>query len=394
MTRLVFIESAAEMGGVEFSTLYLASHLDRRLWDVTVICPSEGSLASSCRAAGVAVRLVPLPRLLSTSFRVGHGDTRLPNPFAWAWNLCAALLAASRLRRCLLQTRPQVVVTKGIYAHFSGGMAARCLGIDCVWHLQDFISERFWGIQRRVFGLFSRFYPRAIVVDGTPIAHQLPRAIQQRVTVLLNGIDTALFHPGIDGQPVRSQFGISPEDLVLGHAARLTPWKGQHYLLEAFAVLAPRYPGLRLLLVGSPLFDNDAYERRLRARVTELGLGDRVIFTGFRRDLPQVLAAMDVFAHPSVEKDTSPLALLSAMAAGLPVAAFDIDGVREVLLDDGLLVPVGNIPLLASAIERLVVDAELRERLGGRSRAAALARFSLERHIAGMQAVLASGQVE
>ena len=100
MTRLVFIESAAEMGGVEFSTLYLASHRDRRLWDVTVICPSEGSLASSCRAAGVAVRLVPLPRLLSTGFRVGHGDTRLPNPLPGPEPMRSAL-AASRLRRCL-----------------------------------------------------------------------------------------------------------------------------------------------------------------------------------------------------------------------------------------------------------------------------------------------------
>jgi glycosyltransferase involved in cell wall biosynthesis len=241
-------------------------------------------------------------------------------------------------------------------------------------------------------GWLSRLFPDAIVVDGTPIARQLPLIVQARTSVLLNGVDTRVFTPAVDGQLVRTQLGIGLQQVVIGHAARITPWKGQHHLLEAFGMLAPRFPQLRLLLVGSAMFDNDAYEQRLRARVEELGLSSRVIFAGFRRDLPQVLAAVDIFAYPSVEKDTSPLALLSAMSSGLPVVAFDIEGVREVVLDDGLLVPVGDAGKLASALGQLLVDVESRRQLALRSRAAALARFSLERYVAGMQAVLASGR--
>ncbi|MHB9034045.1 MAG: glycosyltransferase family 4 protein [Anaerolineae bacterium] len=386
--KLVIIESASEMGGVEFSTLYLVTHLDKACWQVTVVCPGEGQLVSACREAGIPVKVVSLTPLLSTSFRLGHRDSRVPNPVAWVWNGCATLVAAGRLKRFLSRDQPDLLLTKGLYAHLCGGLAAKRAGIRCVWHLQDFISERFWGIPRSFWGFLARVLPDEIVADGTPIARQLPAAVQKYVRVLLNGVDTQEFRPDIDGMLVRQQLGIAKEQVVIGHAARITPWKGQHHLLEAFASLAVHYPQLRLLLVGAPVFDNDRYEQSLRARVCDLHLQDRVIFAGFRRDLPQVLAAMDIFAYPSVEKDTSPLALLSAMSCGLPVAAFDIEGVREVVGNAGLLVPVRDEAGLADSLARLIVDQLLRQELALRSRESAVTRFSLEQYVAGMESAL------
>src|SRR5262249_36326771 len=160
------------------------------------------------------------------------------------------------------------------------------------------------------------------------------------------------------GTPVRRELGIPPDALVIGHVARMTPWKGQHYLLDAFARVGRAIPRAHLLFVGAPVFDSGAYERSLRERTAALGLADRVCFAGYRTDLPQVLAAMDLFAYPSVEKDTAPLALLSAMAAGLPVVAFDIEGVREVMgnADDGWLVAVEDVAALARALAAVLDD--------------------------------------
>jgi len=228
-------------------------------------------------------------------------------------------------------------------------------------------------------------------VDGGAIARQLPLRIQSRVSVVFNGIDLQTFRPGLDGQGWRAQFGISPGELVIGHAARITPWKGQWYLLEAFGKIAPRYSNVRLLLVGAPIFDSDLYERRLRARVDELGLSQRVTFAGFRADLADALSAMDIFVYPSLEKDTTPLALLSAMGCGLPVAAFDIEGAREALDDAGILVPVGDAEKLAEALEKLVGDASLRKRLAERSRARAVRHFGLEKYAAEMESVFLRG---
>ena len=389
-TKILFVETASAMAGVEFSTLYLAQHLDRARWAAQVVCPEEGDLPAACRAAGVAVAILPRPALRPSSLRVGQGDRRIPDPAAWAWDLGSLLVAARRYSRFLQAERPGLVITKGTLAHFYGGLAARRAGIPCIWHVQDFISERFWGLNRRVFGLLAGWLSTQVIADGGSIIRQLPLKVQAKAHVVFNGVDTAVFHPGIDGSPVRQELAIPAEAAVIGHVARLTPWKGQHHLLEAFGQIAPKFPQAYLLLVGSPLFDSNAYEQQLKKRSRELGLNERVIFAGYRRDLPQVLGAMDIFAYPSVEKDTSPLSLLSAMATGLPLVAFKIDGVCEVVEGgaEGLLVQVGNTVELARALERLLCSATLRQSLARKIHRKAVACFSLDAYVKNMQALL------
>jgi glycosyltransferase involved in cell wall biosynthesis len=385
---VVFVETAAAMGGVEWSTLYLARHLDRARWHPLVVCPEEGDLPAACRSSGVEVHVLPRPAFLSTSIRLGS-KLRVPNPLACGWDVGVALLAARRLRRLLAEACSDLVVTKGMFPHFYGGLAARWAGIPCIWHAQDLISERGWGLFRRCFGQLARWLPTRIVADGSPIVHQLPRSLQGKVPVVFNGVDTRVFRPGLDGAAVRRELAIPADACLVGHVARLTPWKGQHFLLESFARVAPSYPQARLLFVGSPVFDNDAYERRLRERTAALGLVDRVVFAGYRHDLPQVLAAMDVFAYPSVEKDTAPLSLASAMAAGLPIVAFDIEGVREAVGGErnAALVPVERVDALAGALGEVLGDAELRRRLSRGARRRAEGALSLDRFVSSFEEI-------
>src|SRR5262245_25927027 len=331
--KVIFIESAAAMGGVQFSTLYLAQNLNQRQWRPVVVCPEEGDLIRACREAGIETALVAYPRLWATSVRVGR-SIRLPNPFAWLWNLAVIWRAAQRMKMFLRESIPDLVLTKGLASHFIGGLAARSLGIRCIWHAQDLISDRSFGLYQRVFGIAARLLPQQIIVDGAAIKQQLPASLQSRISVVHNGVDTSEFRPGLDDSTIRADLGIRKDQIVIGHAARITPWKGQHYLIEAFARIAGDYPDACLLIVGSPVFDNDAYESRLRSMADEFGLTDRIRFAGYSHDLARVLAAMDIFAFTSVEKDTSPLALLSAMSGGLPTVAFDISGVRELFNDN------------------------------------------------------------
>ncbi len=385
---VVLVESAAAMGGVQFSTLYLAQTLDPAQWKLIVLCPEEGDLTRACRHSEIEVHVLPQPRLWSTSIRVGA--VRWPNPAAWAWDLRLIATAARRLRRFLIQCSPDVVMTKGLSAHFLGGLAMRKLRLPCVWHVQDFISEQTMGIYRRIFGLAARWLPDQIIVDGRTIAEQLPRSLQSRITVIHNGVDTNVFRPDLDGVPVRRSLGIPDDHLVMGHVGRVTPWKGQHYLIEAFARIANDHPNLTLLLVGSPVFDNDSYQRRLLSLTAQFDLEDRIKFAGYRRDLPDVLAAMDIFAFTSTEKDTSPLALLSAMACGLPVVAFDIAGVRELLAheDQFLLVPAENVFELSRALSRVIADEKLRRVLADAARKQATNEFGLEKYRERIEQVL------
>jgi len=386
--KVVFVESAAAMGGVQFSTLYLAQRLNRELWNPIVVCPEDGDLIQACRNAGVETQVLEQPGLRSTSVRVGR-TLRLPNPAAWLWNGFRVRAAVRKLKRFLAESRPELVVTKGLSSHFVGGMAARKLGIPCVWHVQDFISERTFGIYRRAFGRVARWLPKQIIVDGATIAEQLPRSLQSRITVIHNGVDTSIFRPGLDGNAVRRELGIPPDHLVVGHLGRITPWKGQRYLIEAFAAIASKYPKVSLLFVGAPVFDNDAYQRRLLSMVSRRGLNEQVRFAGYRHDTANVLAAMDVFAFTSIEKDTSPLALLSAMSCGLPIVAFDIAGVRELMASEHQfqLVPVEDIRALSNALETILSDQDLRNRLGASARKQATTEFDLDKYTARIEQV-------
>ena len=142
------------------------------------------------------------------------------------------------------------------------------------------------------------------------------------------------------------------------------------------------------MLVGAPTFDNDRYQQKLSKLVKDLGLEKKVIFTGFRSDLPQVLAAMDIFAYTSVEKDTSPLSLISAMSCGLPIVSFDIQGVREVIGENGLIVPVEDVEKLAIELGRLVDNQALRRHFSELARESAVGNFGLQRYVENIEEVL------
>jgi glycosyltransferase involved in cell wall biosynthesis len=252
--------------------------------------------------------------------------------------------------------------------------------------VQDFISERFWKIYQRLFGQVARWMPDHIIVDGASISRQLHHTVQDRTSIIHNAVDTEVFRPELDGQAVRQEVGIPFDAMVIGHIGRMTPWKGQHYLLEAFARIAAVMDNVYLLFVGAPVFDSNAYQHDLINLTAKLCLSDRVKFAGYRHDIPSVLASMDVFAFTSVEKDTSPLALLSAMSAGLPIVAFDIEGVQELLTaEEQILVPVGQVNALASSISTLLSDAALRHRLGTSARRRAETEFGVDKYVSRVQ---------
>lgn len=375
------------MSGVEFSSLYLAQHLDAARYKPLVICPTEGDLPNRCRESNIPFAFVPVPRFHSTGILVF--DRVIPNPLAILANLAALVRGARPLARFLRDLRsssgdasPVLILTKGMLAHFLGGLAARWARIPCVWHIQDRVSNRAGPLYAWTLALVGRLLAQQIIVDADSIARQLvPIVPRDRVHTIWNGVDTHEFSPQIDGAGVRAEWKLSPQDQVIGMAGRLTRWKGQHLLLRAFARLAPNFPNAYVALIGASLFDTDHYVRELRSLVDELGLRDRVIFAGFRWDMPQVFAALDVVAHPSLDKDSSPLAVVSAMASGKVIVCASVDGTAQLFEDgkDGLLFPPGDAAALADKLELVLCDADLRARLGCAARAKAEHELSVEK---------------
>ena len=183
-----------------------------------------------------------------------------------------------------------------------------------------------------------------------------------KVRVVHNGVDVARLRQHRPRAEVRGELGLASATQVVGLVARLDHWgKGHRKFLTALANLKDCYPVEALIIGGG------RREAEVKQLAGEMGLAGRVHFLGQRPDIPDLLAALDIFVLPSHSEGVS-LALLEAMAAGLPVIVSAVGGLPEVVTDgvNGLLIPPKEPEALAGALARLLDDPALAKKLGER----------------------------
>lgn len=177
--------------------------------------------------------------------------------------------------------------------------------------------------------------------------------------------------------------GIPAGAQVILHIGRIVPWKGQHVLIDAMAMVRDVQPHAVAVLIGAATdLQGSDYEQRLKQQVADLHLGDHVVFAGARRDIPAVLAMADVVVHSSTTPEPFGRVVVEAMAAGRPVVAADEGGVPEIIDDGrtGRLVAPRDPALLAEAILAVIGDPEGAAVMGRCAQQEILSRFSLGRH--------------
>ena len=295
----------------------------------------------------------------------------LPGLNGWVWlrfflTLCRVL---RRYRIQLLHTNSYV---PGNYARLAAALMRVPLIVDH-WHGFTRFSRK----RRLICRLLGRRTTLSLAVSQGVRDYVIEQCALDpaKVRVVANGIDLARIQEHRPRAEVRRELRITEDARVVGLVARLDHWgKGHQELFRALAGLKDRYP-LEALIIGG-----GRREAELRQLAAELGLGPRVNFLGQRRDIPDLLAALDILVLPSYSEGVS-LALLEAMAAGLPVIATAVGGLPEVVTDEvnGLLIPPRDPEALARALARLLADPDFARRLGEQARAEVEAHYSLER---------------
>lgn len=228
---------------------------------------------------------------------------------------------------------------------------------------------------RRAAGRLVSAYV-AVSPTTAEVARKNREAPESRLVVIDNGIDTSRYGRDPAARAAaRAELGLPADAVVLGTVARLSPEKSQRTMIDAALPLLG--PGLRLLLVG-----DGPESPALRAQAAGLpgGAGRWIVFAGARSDVPAMLAAMDVFVMSSVTEGL-PVALVEAMASGLPVVSTAVGGIPGVLGDIGVVVPVGDVPAMTRELSLLAGDAALREKRGREGAAVATAGFGLSRMV-------------
>lgn len=197
--------------------------------------------------------------------------------------------------------------------------------------------------------------------------------------VIYNGSDVTRFAPGPASEVLRAELGLEAGSLVVGIVGRLVRWKGHPEFLRMAALVAKNVPNVRFLIIGDTTFGPGSYGNELRELVETLGLAEKVVFTGGRDDVPELMRLLDVFIHASITPEPFGLVITEAMAAGLPVIASSLGGPKEIVQDgrNGFLVDPRDHRVCADSVIRLCQDEKLRTSLGEAARQTVVERFSI-----------------
>lgn len=300
------------------------------------------------------------------------------------------LRAAWRLYRLMRKERPHIVHTHMAKAGTAGRLAARLARVPIVLHTyHGHVFHSYFGpLKTSLFlnieRLLGRFTDRIIAVGD----QQREELVQYRVAPaekivsipLGLEIETMLEAETERGR-LRTELGLNGAHRLIGIVARLAPIKAHEVFLEAAVEIDRRVPNVRFVIVGDG-------ERRseLEGRARQLGLGEKAIFLGWRKDMRAVYADLDVVVLSSLNEG-SPVAIIEAMAAARPVVSSDVGGVSEVVRSgqSGLLVPPRDPSALADAVTAVLNDPAEGERLGKSARAAVYPKYSSSRLVADVE---------
>jgi glycosyltransferase involved in cell wall biosynthesis len=339
-------------GGAEAKTIETVLGLDGYRFTIGHGSAYDQDQVDRLKAAGIQTQQFPLIR---------H------------YNPITTLPAVASLARYLRQEKFDIVHTHSTEAGIIGRFAARVAGVDTVVHTVHgvpFSEDRNPMLNRFVLACERRAatYTDRIITNADAIAEEyIERGIgtREQYTTIYSSVDLDRFR---NASAATDLPGERPRIVMI---ARLAEGKGFEVLLNAIESL-PEFDGSVCIVGDGPLYDD------IERRIEERGLSGTVFLTGYRDDVPNILAASDVLALPSFREGT-PRVITEAMASGLPVIATNIAGIPEQVVDHktGYLISPGDAETLANRLETLLEDSQRRERMGQAGNARA-GRFSIE----------------
>ena len=350
--KVAYILTPITFGGAEKVSLNFLRHVDRGRFDIKPILltrpwEEEPYFARETQRLGYEYETVPVACRPRSN---GRDRLRLPRIVYRFY--------------CILKNKSfDVVHTHGYFADICALPVARSLGIRTHSTSHGYIAG---DNKLRVYNVLDKYALRLcgrIIAVSDGIKDELVRSgiKQDKVTVIPNAVASSIGEDELlaGRHEKRLSLGIAPDDFVVGYLGRLSKEKGLHYLIQAIAELRDQMVTVKLLIVG------DGPERHaLEQMVKDKELDSCVIFAGFQDDIENWLSVFDVFVLPSLTEGT-PMALLEAMATGVPVIATKVGGVPKVVnnQENGLLVPSGDHQAIINGLNMLKNNPELRARL-------------------------------
>jgi glycosyltransferase involved in cell wall biosynthesis len=361
--KILHIVEDLKIGGLEKVLASIVLSLDKNKYDVQVWCLSAGGhIADELMEKGISVRILDKKSYY--------------NP----WQVLSLAYLFRRERFHIIHTHGYFASTFGRLAAILANAPVIITHVHSTYHeygRRNLIIERILSVFTDCIVCISRAVQK-FVVENENIRVERTRIIYNAIELPSKELSTE------DKEKKRTSLGISNRDVVVIIVASLTANKGHHVLLQAFEKVHRINPFLKLIIVGE-----GSLRMGLHEETSASGIESGVIFTGLRKDVPELLGISDIFVLPSVSREGLGIALIEASAMSLPVIGSDIGGIPEVIEThaNGFLVPPGDAERLTHAIETLVSDPDLRKRMGRQGRKIYEEKFTLPRMIQQIEAL-------
>lgn len=351
--KIVHVETGHNLYGGALQVAYLLRGLRDMYPNVqnVLVCPPGSAIADAAQECAHKVVTLPMKGDLDIGFVL-------------------------RLRCVLRQERPNILhLHSRRGADLWGGIAGRLCKIPTL------LTRRVDNSEPRSWVAFKyRMYDHVATISNGVRDVLLDQGLSPtKVTCVHSATDTDLYHPGGDRAWFNKEFGLAQDDVVAAVIAQLIDRKGHRFLFDALPCLVNRHPNLRVLIFGK-----GPIELELRHQVARLSLEKCVIFAGFRMDIDRILPCLDMVIHPALIEGLG-VSLLQAAACEVPIIASNAGGMPEVVRHEhnGLLVPSGDANALQGAVERLILDVDLRRAMGYNGRALVTQEFSISQMTSG-----------
>ena len=366
MIRVLAVHHYPNFGGPYNEAVRLDAALRDRGIETTLVVPDEPGTAVAMLEGRVPYARMALGRARAAGSPAGRTSV--------ARSLPADL---RRLRALIREVDPDVVRVHGPH-NPHGAIAARMEGRAVLWVVSSSltnVSRPLRAVGAGLVGLLAD----AVLLNGRGTADSYPGMGRSagRWHVYYPPVDTARFAPVADRRAARARVGLDPAGPVVGVVANINPMKGIDLAVEVAAGVRATHPRSRVVVVGDTPASQAAYREQVIARMRAIGVEDAIDLVGHRDDVADWMAAFDLLLVPSRAEGTTTVAG-EAMACGLPVVAFDVGAIREVVAHErtGFLVPPADTAAAAARVSDLLADHTLRERMGRAGREAAVERFA------------------
>lgn len=367
--RIAFVDAYASIEGSGMALCDLIRHLDREQFEPIALLPTKGPLVEALSELDCPTEILPPAPPLN---RFGHRLVEA-GPATKLHAVLSLHRYAGQVAAWLRAHEVELLHCNQTRAAVLAGPGGRRAGIPVVWNvrIKEILPP---SIVRVAEWCADRIIPLTEdCFDAQPRRHRLMR----RATVIPNAVDTRRFAPSVDGGRVRDELDIPRDAPVVLTVGVLVPRKGFDVLIRAWPSVVRVHPSARLLIAGAaPAGDTHDYETALQALVKEFDLGSSVALLGRRDDVPELLAACQVFALPS-RHEGQPAAVLEAMASARPAVVTPAASVGVTHGVTGLIVPEDDHEALAAALVALLGDPQRARRMGEAARAVIEQRHDL-----------------